>query len=206
MKIEIKEDNKAQISNIDTENNSHQDTQKETQLFERKISEEEIQKILKERAAILAEEVEEKDDNNYINIVEFNLNDEVYAFDVKYISQVVNIEKVTDIPCTPPFVLGVTEAQEKIISIIDLRSFFDMQHPKDNILSEKLIILEYNNNSFGITADKVIGMKKVTIDSIQTNMATFDDMRKKYFYGLTKDQTIILDANKLLLDPEIIIK
>ena len=192
--------------NINTEDNSSPVPQKDNQLFEQKFSEEEIEIILKDRAAVLAEELEEKEDDNYINIVEFYLNDEIYAFDVKYISQVTNIEKITDIPCTPPFVLGVTEAQEKIISIIDLRSFFDMQHPKENILSEKLVILEYSNISFGIIADKVIGMKKITIDSIQTNMATFDDIRKKYFYGLTKDQTIILDGSKLLQDPEIIIQ
>ena len=165
-----------------------------------------IKEILKQRAVDLAKEIDYSDDESgTIDIVEFLLNNEVYAFDSSYVNQVIKLKDLTIIPCTPNYVLGVTSIHEQIISIIDIRVFFQMKFSGITNLN-KIVILEKNGISFGIAADEIIGIKKTQIDCIQKNIDTFDDIRKKYFFGLANNQTIILDAERILSDQDLIIK
>jgi purine-binding chemotaxis protein CheW len=167
---------------------------------------EEKLKILRQRAEELSLEVDDSElEDDSINIVEFMLNDEVYAFDTIYTKQVASLKDLTTVPCTPSYVLGVAAMYEQIISVIDIRSFFQMQSKGISNLN-KIIILERKNISFAIAADEVIGIKSVPLRKIQKSIDTFDDVRKKYFYGLTEDQTIILDGGKVLADQEIVVK
>ena len=164
-----------------------------------------VEQILKQRAEELSEEVDESsDDEEFINIVEFRLNDEIFAIDALYTKQVGTIKNLTTIPCTPEYVLGVTGMQEQIISVIDIRTFFQMQSTKTTH-TKKIIVLEKKDMCFAIAADDVIGIKKVYLKTVQKTIDTFDDVRKKYFYGLTGDQTIILDGGKILTDQDIIV-
>ena len=172
--------------------------------FEKKLTDDEINNILKKRALALAEELEEEiNSDDFLNIVEFMLGEEKYAISAEYTKQVSTLKDYTVLPCVPSYVIGITKLHEQIISVIDIRQFFGMQHTVTNL--DKLIILQSNEMSFGIIADSVIGMKTIQITSIQHSISTLDDARKKYFYGLSDEQTIILDGFKILSDKEILI-
>ena len=164
-----------------------------------------IEKILKQRAELLSEKMEYEDNNiSTIDIVEFQLNSEIYAFEAKYIRQVAKIKDFSLIPHTPEYVLGVTAMHEQIISIIDIRIFFEMNINGISNLN-KIVILEDKALSFAIATDEIIGIKTIPRSSLQQQIDTFDDIRKKYFLALTSTQTIILDAKKLLSDSDIIL-
>ncbi|MCF7790403.1 MAG: chemotaxis protein CheW [Victivallales bacterium] len=163
-------------------------------------------KILEQRALELAKEVDDsREDDEFINIVEFLLNDEVYAFEAGYTKLVASLDTLTPIPFTPDYVIGVTAVQEQIISVLDIRSFFQM-NKRENTKHKKMVVLGKENIAFAVAADDVIGIKKIFFNTIQKTVDTFDDIRKKFFYGLTGEQTIILDAEKILDDQDIIVK
>ena len=164
--------------------------------------------ILKERAILLAEEVEEtQSSDRYIDIVEFSLARETYGIQSEYVRQVCLLKDLTQVPCIPPYVLGIISLHEQIVSVIDIRTFFGLESPGITNLN-RIIVLhsEKDNMEFGILADEIHGMKSVAENTIQSSLATLSDNRAKYFYGLSDEQTIILDAQKILTDKELVLE
>jgi len=164
--------------------------------------------ILRERAAILAEGVEEtQDSGSYLDIIEFGLAMEKYGIQSAYVRQVCMLKDLISLPCVPRYVLGITSLHEQIISVIDIRTFFGLKSPGITNLNRVIVIYsEKDNLEFGILADEIYGVKSVAENTIQSSLATLSDNRAKYFYGLSEEQTIILDGYKILTDPDIIIK
>ena len=171
------------------------------------ITAEDKKKILRKRAKNLAKEIEKtRDSDKYIDIVEFSLAQEKYGIQSEYVRQVCMLKDLTEVPCTPPHVLGIISLHEQIISVIDIRVFFDLKSPGITNLN-RIIVLhsEKDNMEFGILADEIIGMNSIAESTIQRSLATLSDSRAKYFHGLSEDQTIILDGYKILTDKELIL-
>lgn len=84
-------------------------------------------KILKHRARMLSRKPEYiKENQDTIEVVEFVLAYENYAIESVYIGEVYPLKEFVTIPCTPDFVVGIINVRGRIISIIDLKKFFDL--------------------------------------------------------------------------------
>ena len=86
----------------------------------------EKKRILKARAKALAEEPEKAEPGEQIEIVEFVLSSEKYGVESRYVREVCPLKEFASVPCTPPFVLGIMNVRGGILSIIDIRKFFDL--------------------------------------------------------------------------------
>jgi purine-binding chemotaxis protein CheW len=164
---------------------------------------EEKKKILKTRAKMLAQEPEEKETvEKYIEVVEFLLAYEKYAIESSYVREIYPLKELTALPCTPPFVLGIINVHGQIISVIDIKKFFEMP---DKGLSDlnKVIILHNDLMEFGILADVILGVRQIPLTDIQPSLLTLTGIREEYLKGVTREQVVILDAGKLLSDKKI---
>ncbi|MDD5765408.1 MAG: chemotaxis protein CheW [Candidatus Marinimicrobia bacterium] len=168
-------------------------------------SPEKMKKILKERAKALASEpAPKKVAADYIEIVEFILSDEKYGIESAFIREVCPLKDFTPLPGTPPFILGIINFRGQILSVTDLKKFFDL--PEKGISDLNRLIIVYNDKmEFGILADAVIGVKKIALDEIQSTLPIFSDMRVQYLKGVTTERLIILDIDKILSDDKIFV-
>ena len=89
-------------------------------------SPEESKRILKRRAEILAREKAEKADEDSIEVVEFLLANEHYGIESHFIREVYPLKDYTPLPGVPSFVLGLVNVRGRILSVIDIKKFFDM--------------------------------------------------------------------------------
>jgi len=168
-------------------------------------SPEEKRAILKQRAAALARVRESENPDEVIEAVTFQLAHEHYALESRYIVEVVPLTTLTPIPCTPSFVLGVVNLRGLIISVIDLKIFFEL--PIQGITNlNRLIILEAKDMAFGILADLVTGATNIPLRSIQPPLPTLTDVRVRYLRGVTRERLIVLDGLKLLSDSKMVIR
>ncbi|MHB1937193.1 MAG: chemotaxis protein CheW [Acidobacteriaceae bacterium] len=167
---------------------------------------EETQRILKTRAQALAREpMPEESVDARIEVVEFLLAHERYAVESRYVREVYPLESLTPLPCTPAFVLGMINLRGEILSVIDIKKFFDL--PEQGLTDlNKVIVLHSGNMLFGILADAISGVRRVPIADIQPSLPTLTDIREVYLRGVTPDRTVILDAGKLLSDPNIVVQ
>lgn len=166
---------------------------------------EEGKRILKARAQALARRpAEEETGIERIEIVEFLLAYERYGMESSYIGEVYPLKDLTPLPCTPPFVLGIMNVRGNIISVIDLRKFFDL--PEKGLTDlNKVIIVHGDTIELGILADAVLGSRRIPVRDLQPSLPTITDVRADYLKGVTEDRLVVLDGGKILADGRIIV-
>jgi len=160
--------------------------------------------ILRRRAKALARGPEKIEQGEQIEIMEFVLSYENYGVESGYVREVCPLKEFTPVPCTPPFVLGIISVRGEIVSMIDIRKFFELPEKGLGDLN-RVIILSSGDMEFGILADAVAGVRKVPLEGLQPPPPTFTGPRREYLKGVTPDRTAVLDAGMLLSDKRIIV-
>lgn len=152
--------------------------------------------------------IEEKEKS--IEILEFNLNNddsiEKYAVEILYVYEVYAIKSIAVLPCTPPFIIGITNFRGKVISVIDIRNFLGFTIKKRNIDSIKnIIVIHIDELEFGIVADSIIGCSEVLLSEIQKNILGITNSKTNYIKGINKHRSIIIDMKNIIMDERIIV-
>ena len=169
------------------------------------LHEDERNTILKARAQALAVEIKDgSTKKDFIEIMEFSLASETYGIETAFIREVYPLKDFSPLPGTPPFVLGIVNVRGQIISIVDLKKFFNLPEKGLGELN-KVIIVQNEQMEFGILADAIQGTCSVPLDAIQNSLVSTIEIGTGYLRGVTSDHTIILDAEKILEDEKIII-
>lgn len=166
---------------------------------------EEKHTLLKARAQALA--VETKDQaaqKESVEIVVFSLASETYGIGSTFIREVYPLKDFTTLPGTPAFVLGIVNVRGQIISVIDLKKFFNLPEKGLGELN-KVIIIRNERMEFGILTDIIHGTRSISIEEIQTPPVSTGGIGAGYLKGITSDHIIILDTERILEDEHIII-
>jgi purine-binding chemotaxis protein CheW len=160
--------------------------------------------ILKARARALAREpLQDRKLGHSVEVVEFMLAYERYALDSSLVREVQPLKDITALPGTPAFVAGIVNVRGQIVSVIDLKRFFDLP---DKGLSDlhKVIILDDGQMVFGLLVDAVIAVHRLPLDQIQPAPPTLTGIRAEYLQGVTAHRMVILNAARILADPAMI--
>ncbi|WP_249931122.1 chemotaxis protein CheW [Ramlibacter sp. 2FC] len=162
------------------------------------------QRILKARAQALAK-APEPELSEQLDLLAFRLAWEDYAVESRFVREVCVLEQLTPVPSTPPFVLGLVNLHGEILSVIDLRTFFEL--PAQGLTDlNKLIVLAGEGMRFGILADAITGMLSLPVADIQPALPTLTGIRAKYLRGVTPGRTAVLDAGLLLADDSLVVR
>src|SRR5437899_2669823 len=85
------------------------------------------EQVLRARAQLLAREpVAPTAAAEQVVVVEFVLASERYAMESTLIREVYPLREYAALPCTPPFVLGIVNVRGQIITVMDVRWFFEL--------------------------------------------------------------------------------
>lgn len=138
-------------------------------------------------------------------VMEFLLAYETYGIESSYIDEVYPLKELTPLPATPPFVLGIINVRGRILSVIDLKRFFDL--PAKGLTDlNKVIVLRSPQMEFGVLADAILGVRRIPIGELQPSLPTLTGVREEYLKGVTAERVVILDAAKLLSDRRMIVQ
>jgi purine-binding chemotaxis protein CheW len=95
-------------------------------------------------------------------MISFFLEKELFGFEIKYISRVIDPEKLGFVPRAPFFMRGVISHRGKVIAVIDLAQFLGM--PKKEVdLESKIIILDSQEFYLGFLVDRVERIETVPL-------------------------------------------
>lgn len=169
------------------------------------LPEEEKRLILKTRAKALAiEKIDDPLQKNIIEVVVFGLANETYGIESTFIREVYPLKDFTLIPGIPSFVLGIINVRGQIVSIVDLKKFFNLPIHSIGELNKIIIIRNYRME-FGVLADTIQGTCSIPIEQIQTPPISTNGIGGGYLKGVSNDHIIILDAERILNDENITI-
>jgi purine-binding chemotaxis protein CheW len=157
--------------------------------------------ILKARSKQLAKQQAKTVVEASIEVAEFLLGNESYAFELELLREVTSLSEVTYIPCSPDFVVGVITLRGQIIPIIDILRFLNLGSADDRLqVYNKAIIMQQDKLVIGILADEMVGARKIDIGTLQFTLQSMDGQTSHYLKGITKERLVILDGKKILDD------
>lgn len=94
------------------------------------------------------------------------ISDDVYALDSKNVLEIIKFVELTRPERLPSHIAGLFEYDGKIINIVDIRSVLNIE-PVSYDINSMIVILNYNQNIFGVIVNSVPDIVKVDITSIQ---------------------------------------
>lgn len=160
--------------------------------------------ILLARARLLAQEPEQEETAEQIEVVTFLLAHETYGIETAFVREVYPLKDLTPLPCTPAFVAGIVNVRGQVMSVVDIKKFFEL--PEQGLTDlNKVVILSDGIMEFGILADAIVGVRNIPLRGIQPALPTLTGVREDYLRGVTAERLVILDAAKLLTDSNIVV-
>jgi purine-binding chemotaxis protein CheW len=170
----------------------------------RDLSQDEIKGLLRARARALARKPVQESAEGSMEVLEFLLTYETYAIELSWIAETCPLTDLTPLPGTPPFVAGIINVRGHIMSVLDLRKFFDL--PIKGLTNlNKVIILHNGDMEFGILADEIIGTRSLPLADVQSSLPTLTGIREEYLKGVTRERMVLLDGARLLADRNLIV-
>ena len=166
---------------------------------------EEIERILRARAAALAKPIEEAPTpTDLLDLLVFSLAQERYAIETSHVLEVIPLRDLTPVPCTPPFVLGVVNHRGRILPVLDLRGLLDLgcQGAPEG---SRVIVVEAGGMTFGVLADAVSESVRVGSPELAPPAATLTGGRQTFLRGVTGEMVAVLDLEGLARDRRIVV-
>lgn len=166
------------------------------------LSEESIA-ILHARARDLAQAPPLENEGEQVEILLFRLAYETYGIETRFVREVYPMKELTPLPGVPAFVAGIVNVRGQVLSVIDLKQFFELPQGLSDL--NKVIILSNGDMEFGILADAIVEVRNIVRSEIQLGLPTLTGIREQYLKGVTAELFIVLDAIKLLRDSKIVV-
>jgi len=164
-----------------------------------------VKTILRARAKALARAPEQSSIGEAtLELLEFRLAQERYALETRYVREVYPLKNLTPLPSTPPFVVGIVNVRGRILPVLDLKKFFGL--PENGLTDLHRIIIVFGHElEFGLLADVSVGVQTIPLSSLQPPLPTLTGIGADYLKGVTAERLIVLDMDRILTDPRIIV-
>ena len=164
-----------------------------------------VRAILRSRAEEMARPPETRATGaRLVEILEFTLGQERYAFRTSYVREVFSLAEITPLPGLPPYILGVVNVRGRILSVMDIRRLLEFGNVGLTNLN-KAIILHHGEMELAVLADEVAGVYAVDADEGQRTLPTLSGNREEFLEGVTRDRVVVLDAAKLLASRDLLV-
>lgn len=163
------------------------------------------QQVLRNRARALARSVERADDAQaFLPVLEFRLGGERYAIETRYVVEVLPLQMLTPLPCTPPFIAGLVNVRGRIVTVLDLKKLFGL--PESGLTdSHRVIHVEGHGIDLGLLADTGVALQRIGLAALHPPPPIAAGRRADYLRGVTGDPVMVLDMGRILADPGIIV-
>jgi len=140
--------------------------------------------------------------NRYLT---FSIGQEVYGIEIRYVIEIVGIQKITAIPELPQYVKGIINLRGKIIPVMDVRLRFKKE-PKDYNDRTCVIVIDVKGTSIGLIVDTVSEVISIPEQDIVEPPQMNKGVSNKYIKKIGKvgnDVKLLIDCEKLLTEDEL---
>ncbi|OQY25764.1 MAG: chemotaxis protein CheW [Desulfobacteraceae bacterium 4572_35.2] len=135
----------------------------------------------------------------------FHMGDEDYGIEIRFVTEIIGIQRITEVPDMPCFIKGVINLRGKVIPVMDVRARFNLP-PRDYDERTCIIVVQLNTTSVGLVVDKVNEVADIPPQDIEPPPRTNAGNSTEYIEGMGKmgDRVkILLNVGKLLYDSDL---
>lgn len=144
-------------------------------------------------------------ESDSIQVVSFNISGgsgkkEDYAIPIEKVREIRAVEKITKVPRSEPFVLGIMNLRGLIIPVIDVKKKLGLASQNKSGSKQRILVADLNGSLTGLLVDEVDQVMKIMTSEIeQPPQGAFDSYH--YVQGIAKVNEkliILLDVDSLL--------
>ena len=100
----------------------------------------------------------------------FELAQETYGIEVKMIREILEMQRITNVPRTAEYLLGVMNVRGRVVPVVDLRLKFGLQKAEQTVESAT-IVLEVTDNGtaslIGLLVDSVDEVLELAAEEVE---------------------------------------
>ena len=147
-------------------------------------------------------------DNNVVNFEEdtqkdkyltFSIGEEEFGIEIKYITEIIKFQSITDIPDVDEYITGVINLRGKIIPIMDMRLRFGKEF-KEYHDRTCIIVVDVDDVTIGCIVDSVSEVAIIPEENV-IDAPEVNNQRHMYIKNMGKTPTgikLILDCEQLV--------
>ena len=144
-------------------------------------------------------------DTQHGKFLAFELGKEAFGIEIRYVTEIVGIQKINNLPESPDYVKGIINLRGKIIPVIDLRLRF-RKEAMSYTDRTCIVVIDILDTAIGIIVDCVDEVVTITDESIVPPPNYRTGLQNRYIKGIGKagdDIRLLLDCERLFRDEEI---
>ncbi len=133
----------------------------------------------------------------------FNIKDEFYAIEIVYITEIVEMLPITEVPSIPECIVGIINLRGTIIPIMDVRMRFGYE-TKEYDSRTCIVVLENEDISMGVIVDSVQEVARIGDDVVAKPPENIKGASEMDYYikGIAKwknEIQLIIDCEKFFV-------
>ena len=143
-------------------------------------------------------------ENKQIQLVTFQLGEELYGVDIMDVKEIVKVCAVRPIPNAPYYVEGIFNLRSEIIPVINLHKRFQIKKleltDEESEFEGGFIILNIDDNKIGIIIDKIARVVTINTEEIKAPPQMISGIGTEYISGVIRQEDrylIMLDIRRL---------
>jgi purine-binding chemotaxis protein CheW len=149
--------------------------------------------------------MELQEDTQKGRFLTFSIGKEDYGIEIKFVTEIIGIQSITQVPELPAYIKGIINLRGKIIPVMDVRLRFKKEFME---YDERtcIIVVDIEEITIGLIVDKVLEVISIPEEEIVPPPDPSTGFQTRYIKGLGKvgnQVKLLLDCKKLLNDDEV---
>jgi len=138
-----------------------------------------------------------------LQLVTFNIGNEEFAIEILAVQEIVRMMPITDVPQSPPSVVGVVNLRGQITPVVDLRERFGLE-PREHSQDSRIIVVEVEGHVLGFIVDNVNEVMQIDAAAVDPAPSVTTTVDSTYIRGVGKldDRLLILLELERLFNSE----
>lgn len=139
----------------------------------------------KEKKLEIVSKTKPEESEEILEILSFRLLKEEFAFKISQIREILKYQRITKVPKTDKYVLGITSVRGKIVPVIDLKIKLSLtDEPQEKPKKSKILILKGPKGNIGVLVDDIVGVIRVAKKDLQPPPTHLTEKEMKYIEGV----------------------
>ncbi len=152
------------------------------------------------------QELEEfEEDTQKGKFLTFVLGNEVYGIGIEFVTEIIGILPITEVPELPEYIRGIINLRGKIIPVMDVRLRFK-KALREYTERTCIVVIDILDISIGLIVDSVSEVLVIPEEDIVSPPKVTKESNSRYIKGIGKvgnDVRLLLDCDKLLTEEEL---
>jgi purine-binding chemotaxis protein CheW len=154
----------------------------------------------------LLDQIDQEEDTQKGKFLTFSLGNESYGIEIKFVTEIIGIQPVTEVPELPEYIRGIINLRGKIIPVMDVRLRFRKPFFEYNERT-CIIVIDIKDISIGLIVDRVSEVLSIPDEDIAPPPDINKTAGNRFIKGIGKVENevkLLLDCEMFLQEDEVI--